>query len=337
VKILISSHAFAPSIGGIETVSGLLAAEFVQLGHEVTVVTQTPNEGAENLSYPVIRQPSVGELWRVIKWCDIFWHSNLSLRTIWPAFLLRKPIVITHHGSYCRPPSGIDLIQRLKHGIVERTTSVAISRAVAACFKTDSVVIPSPYDARKFVSRAPGSERSGDLIFLGRLVSEKGVDVLLQALAFLHRGGLSPSLTIVGSGPELFGMQEMTARLGLSEQVTFAGPKGGAELVSLLQEHKILVIPSRYDEPFGVVALEGIACGCIPVGSSGGGLPEAIGPCGVTFPNGDAGALGQLLEKLLGSPDERQRLVANAPQHLEKFRSSVVAAAYIALFRAKLA
>ena len=109
MKILISSHAFAPSIGGIETVSGLLAAEFVKLGHEVTVVTQTPDRGAESLSYRVIRQPSGRELWRVIRWCDVFWHSNLSLRTIWPAFLLRKPVVITHHGSYCRPPRGVDL------------------------------------------------------------------------------------------------------------------------------------------------------------------------------------------------------------------------------------
>ncbi len=216
MKILISSHAFAPSIGGIETVSALLAAEFVRSGHEVTVVTQTPEQNAEEFSYPVIRQPSVRELWGAIKWCDLFWHSNLSLRTVWPAFLLRKPIVITHHGSYCRPPNGIDLLQRLKHGIVERTTSVAISRAVSACFKTDSVIIPSPYDARKFVNSAPGSKRSGDLIFLGRLVSEKGVDVLLQALALLRNRALSPRLTIVGSGPELSAMRQMVERLGLT-------------------------------------------------------------------------------------------------------------------------
>jgi glycogen(starch) synthase len=337
VKILISSHAFAPSIGGIETVSRLLAHEFIERGHEVTIVTQTPDPGGERLPYPVFRQPSIGELWYAIKWCDIFWHSNLSLRTIWPAFFLRKPVVITHHGSYCRRPSGIDLAQRLKHAIVERTTSVAISRAVAACFKTDSVIIHSPYDARQFASSAPESKRPGDLIFLGRLVTEKGVDVLLQALALLRNRRLFPRLTIVGSGPELVAMQQMAGRLGLNEQVTFAGAKRGAELVGLLQEHKILVIPSRYNEPFGVVALEGIACGCVVVGSGGGGLPEAIGPCGMTFPNGDAEALGESLEKLLRSPEERQRLTANAARHLERFSSSVIAAEYLALFRAKLA
>ena len=316
--------------------SGLLAEEFIRLGHTVKVVTQTPDESAERFSYPVIRQPSIGELWSVIKWCDLFWHSNLSLRTLWPALVLRKPVVVTHHGSYCRPPKGIDLLQRLKHAIVQRTTSVAISQAVAACFKTDSVIIPSPYDARKFVDCSPAAKRSGDLIFLGRLVSEKGLDVLLQALALLQTRKLAPRLTIVGSGPELSATQQLAERLGLHAQVTFAGAKSGAELVSLLQQHKILVIPSRYDEPFGVVALEGIACGCVAVGSIGGGLPEAIGPCGVTFPNGDADALARALEKLLRAPAERQRLAANAPQHLARFHPAAIAEAYLALFRAKL-
>ena len=316
--------------------SGLLAEEFVRMGHAVTVVTQTPDESAERFSYPVIRQPSLGELLRAIKRCEVCWHSNLSLRTLWPALLLRKPIVITHQGSYCRRPKGIDLVQRLKHAIVRRMTSVAISQAVAACFEADSVIIPNPYDARIFVDRSPAAERPADLIFLGRLVAEKGVDVLLEALRLLRPRGLSPRLTIVGAGPELFAMQQMSERLGLREDVTFAGPKRGVELVKLLQEHKILVIPSRYDEPFGVVALEGIACGCVAVGSSGGGLPEAIGSCGVTFPNGDANALAQALEQLLRQPDEQRRLTANAPQHLAKFHPTVIAEAYLALFRAKL-
>ena len=336
MKILISSHAFAPSIGGIETVSELLASEFVRLGHMVTVVTQTPAGNDEKGVYPIVRQPSIGELVRAIRWCDVFWHSNLSLRTLWPVLLVRKPVVITHHGSYCRQPQGVDLVQRLKHAVVRSTSSVAVSRAVAACFHTDSTIIPDPYDAWQFGDGAPTTERPNDLVFLGRLVSEKGIDVLLHSLAILRSRMLSPRLTIVGAGPESFAMQKMVESFGLREQVAFAGPKRGAELVSLLQRHKILVIPSRYDEPFGVAALEGIACGCVPVGSSGGGLPEAIGLCGLTFPNGDADLLALALEKLLRAPEERQRLTANAPQHLAKFHPTVIAEAYLALFRAQL-
>jgi glycogen synthase len=336
LKILISAHAFGPSIGGIETVTELLAAEFIRLGHEVTVVTQTPADGFEHPGYPVIRQSSAGELFRAVKWSDLLWQNNLSLRTLWPCLLLRKPVVITHQGSYCRTPAGIDLVERLKHAIVRRTTSVAISKAVAACFNTDSTVIPNPYDARRFSPGSLTEKRSGDLIFLGRLVSEKGIDVLLKALAKLRVHGLCPKLTIVGAGPELSTMQQMAAALELNEQVVFAGLKREEELVILLRKHKVLVVPSRYDEPFGVVALEGIACGCVVVGSGGGGLPEAIGPCGITVPNGDAGALAHALERLLLDPNEQKRLLIRAPEHLPKFHPTTIAEAYLTLFHSKL-
>jgi len=336
LKILLSSHAFAPSIGGIETVSALLAEEFSQLGHRVTVVTQTSSGGAEEFSCSIVRQPSIPKLFSLIKWCDVFWHNNLSLRTAWPATCLRKPVIITHQGSYCRQPAGFDLMQRLKHVVVNRTTSVAISRFVAAWFKTQSIVIPNPYDARVFRTRSPVPERTSDLVFVGRIVSEKGLDVLLQSLEHLRSHGLRPRLTVVGSGPELSAMQTRAEELGLHEQVTFAGSKRGAELAEILNRHKILVVPSRYDEPFGVVALEGIACGCVVVGSAGGGLPEAIGPCGITFPNGNAEALSQALEKLLLQPNERERFTANAPRHLAAFQPALIAKRYLDLFHSKL-
>jgi glycogen synthase len=249
---------------------------------------------------------------------------------------LRKPVVITHQGSYCRTPAGIDMVQRLKHEIVLRSTSVAISKAVAASFKTDSALIPNPYDARRFGPGLPTEERSGDLIFLGRLVSEKGVDVLLKALATLRTHGLFPKLTIVGAGPELSTIQEMAAVLELNDQVIFAGCKRDDELSVLLRQHKVLIVPSRYDEPFGVVALEGIACGCVVVGTRGGGLPETIGPCGITVPNGDPGALAQALEQLLLDPNERKRLLSRAPEHLARFHPAIIAKAYLSLFRSRL-
>ena len=301
------------------------------------MLTQTPGSSSDGgFNYRVLRRPSLSELSKAIKWCDLFWQNNLSLRTVWPAWLLRKPVVITHQGSYCRAASGIDLIQRFKHAIVRRTTSVAISRAIAASFPIDSVVIHNPYDARKCFSGPCDGQHSGRLIFLGRLVSEKGVDILLQALAILQTRNSYLSLTIVGAGPELFALQQLARALRLERQVTFTGPKGGEELTALLRRHEILVVPSRYDEPFGVVALEGIACGCVVVGSRGGGLPEAIGPCGLLFQNGDVKALAAALESLLVSPDERERLLGHAPQHLAKFHPAAIAEEYLALFRSKL-
>jgi glycosyltransferase involved in cell wall biosynthesis len=336
MKILISSHAFAPSIGGIETVSRLLAEEFVRRGNEVMVVTQTPAADAEQFSFPVLRRPSLGSLWRALRWCDVFWQNNLSLRTFWPAILARSPIVVTHQGSYCRRPRGLDLVQRIKHAVVRRTTSVAISAAVAACFDVRSKIIPNPFDARLFAPGSSTSERPNELVFVGRLVSEKGLDVLLRALAELRARRILASLTIVGAGPELTATQELATRLDLGKQVIFRGAQRGSDLAATLQEHKILVVPSRYDEPFGVVALEGIASGCVAIGSRGGGLPEAIGPCGRTFPNGDHVALAEAIERLLHSPNECAQLLAAAPEHLAQFHPAVIAGAYLDLFESKL-
>lgn len=336
MKILISSHAFAPSIGGIETASALLATEFVRAGHKVTLLTQTAGESEERFSFPVIRRPSLGALLRALRWCDVYWQNNLSLRTIWPAFFLRRPVVITHQGSYCRPPAGLDLVQRVKRAVIWRARSVAISTAVADAFAMPSRIIPNPFAAELFTAGAPTAERSNDLIFVGRLVAEKGLDLLLDALAQLRRRGFSPGLTIVGAGPELAPSKQRAAALSLDDQLIFAGAKRGAELVAALQTHKILVVPSRYAEPFGIVALEGIAAGCAVIGSSGGGLPEAIGPCGLTFPNGDAAALAGRIEQLLRAPNERARLLAHAPAHLARFQPAVVAAEYLALFEAQL-
>jgi glycosyltransferase involved in cell wall biosynthesis len=328
MTILISSHAFAPSLGGIETVSGLLAREFIEMGHEIAVVTQTPGESADR--FRIARQPSTAELFRLTKWCDVFWQNNLSLRTLWPALLLRKPVVVTHQGSYCRRPSGIDFVQRLKHAAVNRLPSVAISEYVASCFATRSVVIPNPYDARTFNVRSTSTPRA-DLVFVGRLVSEKGIDLLLRALT-----RVDARLTIVGSGPEEHSLRDLATKLGLYEQVTFVGPKQANEVAEILNQHRILVVPSRYDEPFGVVALEGIACGCVVVGSRGGGLPEAIGPCGVTVTNGDVAALANALRKLLQSADECERLRANARQHLARFHPTTIANTYVDLFRSRV-
>ena len=87
-----------------------------------------------------------------------------------------------------------------------------------------------------------------------------------------------------------------------------------------------------WQEPFGIVALEAIGCGCVVVGSAGGGLPEAIGPCGVTFPNHDAAALARRLAELLESGEKIAALRAAAPAHLDRHRRSVVAARYLQVF-----
>lgn len=335
MRILISSHAFAPSLGGIETVSMLLAQEFVALGQTVVVVTETP--GAAECDFEVVRHPSPGQLLSLLKESDIFWQNNLSLRTLWPVMLQSRPVVVTHQGSYCRPPSGFDGSLRLKRAVAQRLTGVAISEFIAESFAGKPVVIPNPYDARVFRRTAPGNARTGELLFVGRLVAEKGLDILLDALSRLRSRALRPSLTIVGAGPTLEDMKKLATDLGLNDQVNFVGPQRGEALAKTYNAHRVLMVPSRYEEPFGVVALEGIACGCVVVASRGGGLPEAVGPCGLTFPNGDAAALADMLEGLLRVPGGDESFLEKAPAHLAHFQPDVIAKRYLDLFQSKLA
>jgi len=179
---------------------------------------------------------------------------------------------------------------------------------VAADLPTKSIVIADPFEPDE-VSGTGSGVREKDIVFLGRLVSDEGCDLALRALAILKQEGLHPSFTVIGDGPEMQALKQLTAELGLVDRVDFLGTirEGRGKIVA---RHRIMVVPSIWEEPFGVVALEGIAVGCALVASRGGGLPEAVGPCGILFPNGDVEALASALKNVMVSPFLRDRLMA---------------------------
>jgi glycosyltransferase involved in cell wall biosynthesis len=336
MKILFSSYLFHPSVGGIESVSKVLAEKFAAADHEIHVITQTPGDAIAGANYLVTRRPSLFQIFGLLRWSDLFFQNNISLRSLIPALLLRKRILVVHQTWLENTRGGIGWNNRLKHALLRFVTNVAISKAVADCISGHSFVIGNPYDDTVF-RLIPNVARDKNLIFVGRLVSDKGVDLLLQALKLLQNDGVTPDLTIVGDGPEEKKLRKLGTELSLDRQVTFAGQKSGAALAELLNRHRILVVPSRWAEPFGIVALEGIACGCVVVGSEDGGLKEAIGPCGVTFENGNVRALADQLKRLLNDPDTHANLHQHAAEHLAKFQSDAVAAAYLRLMRKMIA
>jgi len=322
VKILLGSHHFFPSTGGIETVSNLLAREFVAQGHEVRVVTQTAGNG--DFPFVIVRRPDAFELLRQVRWCDVFLQNNISLRTAWPLLFVRRPLFIAHQTWITNPDGSTGGQHRLKRFVLRHATSFAISGAIAESLPVPSIRVGNPYDDKIF--NATAANRTRELIFVGRLVSDKGASLLLDALRLMKT---KPRLTIVGDGPERAALEKEVADSQLQSQVEFAGSRHGTSLAELLRQHEILVVPSLWKEPFGIVALEGIACGCVVIGSAGGGLAEAIGPCGVTFPNGNAQALRDAIARLLDDPAERDRLRQNAPSHLARFGPRRIAARYL--------
>lgn len=333
MKILFCSYVFAPNIGGIETVSRILAAQFCRLGSTVVVVTSTPGEQV-TASHEVIRRPSLKKLRRLAREADIIFENNISLKTFLPLLLYRKPIVITHQGCLTRPDGSRGWREHLKLSLLRFCHNIAISKAVADALPVESIIIGNPFEPDEF-EEGGKADRDKDIVFLGRLVSEKGCDLALRALALLKQQGMNPTFTVIGDGPEMPALKRLTSELGLTDQVDFLGTirEGRGKIVA---RHRIMVVPSLWEEPFGVVALEGIAAGCAVVASRGGGLPEAVGPCGILFPNGDVAALASALKDLMTSPSLRAQLIARRNEHLEPFQPEVVAKRYLEVFAAAL-
>ena len=332
MRILIYSRAFLPQIGGLELSVAHVAEQFVLYGHEVVVITTTPGNGSGGLPYQVLRHAGAFTFMRWMRWCDVFHHANVSLRGLWPMLFFPRPLVVTNHSWICRTDGRVAWQDRLKRFLLRYAAgSISVSKAMADDISSPSVVVGNAYRDKLF-RMLPDVARDEDLVFLGRLVSDKGADVLLAALAILAAQGHAPRLTVVGEGSERPALEEQARRLGLLGQVSFVGSKSGEELVRLLNRHRILVAPSRYNEPFGIVALEGIACGCVVVGSRGGGLKEAIGPCGKLFENGNPAELALVIASLLHDPGAIAECLRNAPAHLAVHTAERVMRRYLEVF-----
>ncbi len=320
MRVLIVSYAFAPSVGGVETASLMLADELRRRGHEVAVATATECAAPPAFPYPVHYRPSPARLLALHRWADLVLHNSISLRFAWPLLLLRKPWVVIHASDFRADAA--------RNWAAGRAQNIAVSEAVAKTIPGAATVIPNAYRDDLFVNHGK-TARSYAFGFVGRLVSDKGADNLLQALALLAQQGKRPRCAIIGSGPEEAALKAQAQILNIDGQVDFLGLRREADLVAALNDIDCLVVPSLWNEPFGIVALEGIACGCTVIGSQGGGLKDAIGPCGLTYPNGDVAALAVAMQRILSEPGLSAELRRHAGAHLARHTPRAVVDAYL--------
>jgi len=144
--------------------------------------------------------------------------------------------------------------------------------------------------------------------FAGRLVKEKGVDVLIEALNVLRSKNYNIKLLICGTGPEQEQLAYHCRNLGIFDYVEFLPALAHSQVPEFMRRLHVLVLPSRsvprWKEQFGRVIIEAMACGVPVVGSDCGAIPEVIGRNDLIFPEGDAAALASILEKLILSSTE---------------------------------
>jgi glycosyltransferase involved in cell wall biosynthesis len=327
LKILIYSRTFWPSVGGQETMMEILAEEFAAAGHQVRVATQVATEAERKHDYEVVRLPTLKSCVQLLRRSDVCLCASVSLRGLVPMMVAGTPLVISHQDAY--DSSGrFSIVPEFKKAVTRFSNNICCSQAVQSHLPGRSVVIPNTYRAEIF-KEYNDVIKDLDIVFVGRLVSDKGVCDLIEAMGHLGRAGFRPRLSIVGDGPERSAIVTRVGELGLGPQVTFAGIKTGPDLARFVARHRIMAVPSRWAEPFGIVALEGIACGCVVVGTALGGLPEAIGPCGVTVPNTDAAAMARALKSLLEDDGLRASYRSCAPLHLARHSRATVARDYL--------
>jgi glycosyltransferase involved in cell wall biosynthesis len=334
MRVLIGSPAFPPSLGGIERFAEQLATGLAARGDEVTVMTSTLSVAADEYPFEVLRRPGPLAKLRAFRECEVFLQANVSLRDLWPLLLYRRPWVVSHHGLYAtRGSAGV--LGRLKIRLARLATSrISVSRFVADRVDPGSRVIGNPYRGDLF-RILEGVDRTRDVIFVGRLVSDKGVNVLLDAIALAARQGRRIELAVAGDGPEAANLRASVMEMGLSQQVTFLGRLEGQSLVIELNRSRILAMPSIVEEGFGLAALEGIASGCWVVASDSGGLREAVGSCGSIVPVGDPASLAQVL--LDGVPDrESASRRVDAKRHLERHSAERVIGQYREILTASI-
>jgi glycogen synthase len=176
--------------------------------------------------------------------------------------------------------------------------------------------------------RARYADREDLLVLLvGRLVYEKGFHLALDALAPVIRRRGNVRFVVAGTGTAEAELKRQARRLGLSKHGTFLGWVGDDMLHSLYRVADLCIVPSIY-EPFGLVALEAMASGCLCVVADTGGLREVVpgdGTVGLRFPSRDSAALGEILEQVLNDDGTRAQLVAEAREHVLRFDWAEVA------------
>lgn len=169
-----------------------------------------------------------------------------------------------------------------------------------------------------FEKEYPKNEKEKLVLFVGRLVYEKGPQLLIKAAQLLKSDGVK--FAIVGDGAMKPYLEDLSRRLGVDGKVRFYGHVSDEELSRLYQQAYLSVFPSLY-EPFGIVALEAMGTGVPVIASNTGGLDEIVqdGVNGLKFQNGSAESLAQAIDRLINDVDLRNRIVKSARSSLKRF------------------
>ena len=312
---------------------------------------------------PAIRsvRPDVLHLWE--EPFSVITFQALSLAAIWAPkakaiFFSFDNLSAGFRYSY-RPSWLYARIERFAHRRCAAGTAVSeevVQVLRAKGFRKPLEVIPHGIDLAEYsdvaqgtsdapARRAPAEDVRGRLGleppvvgFVGRLLPQKGVDLLLRAVALLPSP--RPSILILGDGPARGALEGVAADLGFGSSIRFLSGVQHDAVRGFMAAIDVLVLPSRttpkWKEQFGRVLVEGMAAGCVVVGSSSGAIPEVVGDAGLIFPEDDVEGLAQALRRALGEPGLGEALRVRGRKRVRAYYTWEAIASRITDFYARL-
>ena len=250
--------------------------------------------------------------------------------------LYRKPLIITMHSTEYGRRTGIhNDLQACIHEIEGWlcyeswriiTCSYYMRDHVSWCFhipENKICVIPNGVDVTKFyfsfnyweIRNRFAHESEKILLFVGRLVPEKGLDVLIKALPIILGNGVNAKIVAVGEGPQRDEYQRLANYYGFGNKILFTGHIDDWTLRALYRVADVVIVPSSF-EPFGIVALEAMAAHCPVVASAVGGLNEIVDyeGTGLKVPLNNPDALAWAMLRVIKDVGFKDWIVNNAYQ-----------------------
>lgn len=259
----------------------------------------------------------------------------------------RIPLVCTSHGGDLFALRG-GILQRLKCWVMEKSQSLTVvSQAMKntvidmgiAADKVD--VISMGVDLKNLYTPDTTIARStGELIFVGRLVDVKGVEILLEAIPKVLAKYPHIRLTIAGAGPLERQLRELAGALNISDKVDFLGMVHQDKLPDLYRRATLSVFPfvvtkTGVQEGFGLVVVEAMGCACPVIAGDLPAMNDTIknGKNGLLFPSGNTQALADAIIKLLDDPELRARLAEEGRKSVvQKFDWEAIAGKYAGVY-----
>jgi glycogen(starch) synthase len=207
------------------------------------------------------------------------------------------------------------------------------AEAVYGSFSGRARAIPNGIRLSEYAYAHAQPSQAPYVLGLGRMVTQKGFDLLIESFRTLGADWPELRLLLAGDGPARAVLESQVERTGLASRVVFCGSVRHESAIELLQNAEVFVLPSRH-EPQGIVVLEAMAAGTPVVAAAVGGVPEIVcdGENGLLFCRGDTDALAAAVDRALTDDAVRAHLIAAGRATAASYDWTLTTDAYLAAY-----